>query len=102
MVGCIHVVLVATATVGNRALVLRILDGSSNVLFEGQAPNVTAGLTSRQNWGAGMVSGVTAGYILNGLPDMSVPPNAQINIFDGNNIDANDTIATTATLGDPR
>jgi len=36
---------------------------------------------------------------------MSVPPNARINIFDsanGTGIDANDTIATTVTLADPR
>jgi hypothetical protein len=106
MVGCVHVVLVTTATAGSRTLVLRILDATGNVLFEGQQNgSVAASLTSRQNWGAGMVSGTSGIYILNGLPDMSVPPNAQINIFDsanGTGIDANDTIATTATLADPR
>jgi len=40
--------------------------------------------------------------VLNGMPDMSVPPGAQVNIFDVNNVDANDTIATTVTLADPR
>jgi hypothetical protein len=49
-----------------------------------------------------MVSGTSGIYILNGLPDMMVPPTAQINIFDSANIDANDTIATSATLADPR
>jgi hypothetical protein len=102
LVGCTHVVLVTTATAGNRGLVLRIMDATGNVLFESQAPNVVASLTSRQNWGAGMVSGTTGVYVLNGMPDMSVPPNAQFNIFDSANIDPNDTIATTITLADPR
>src|SRR5262249_55418119 len=74
MVGCTHVVLVTTATAGNRALILRILDASNNVLFENQSVNVAASLTSRQNWGAGMVSGAAGVYVLNGMPDMSVPP----------------------------
>jgi hypothetical protein len=102
MVGCTHVVLVTTATINNRALVLRFLDASNNVLFESQSVNVGPSLTSRQNWGAGMVSGTAGVYVLNGMPDMSVPPNAQVNIFDVNNIDANDTIATSVTLADPR
>ena len=102
MVGCTHVVLVTTATVGNRALVLRVMDASNNVLFESQSPNVVASSTSRQNWGAGMVSGTAGVYVLNGMPDMSVPPLAQVNLFDANNIDANDTIATSVTLADPR
>jgi hypothetical protein len=99
------VVLVTTATAGNRTLVMRVLDASGNALFENQAPTVAASLTSRQNWGAGMVSGTNGIYVLNGAPDMSVPPGAQINIFDsalGTGIDANDTIATTVTLADPR
>ena len=62
MVGCTHVVLVTTATINNRALVLRFLDASNNVLFESQSVNVGPSLTSRQNWGAGMVSG-TAGIL---------------------------------------
>jgi hypothetical protein len=102
MIGCTHVVLVTTATAGNRALVLRFMDATGNVLFESQSVNVAASLTSRQNWGAGMVSGVAGIYVLNGMPDMSVPPNAQVNLFDVNNIDANDTIATSVTLADPR
>src|SRR6516162_1364434 len=105
MVGCTHVVLVTTATVGNRALVLRVMDASNNVLFESQSPNVVASSTSRQNWGAGMVSGTAGVYVLNGMPDMSVPPLSQVNIFDsagGTGIDTNDTIATTVTLADPR
>ena len=102
MVGCTHVVLVTTATINNRALVLRFLDASNNVLFESQSVNVGPSLTSRQNWGAGMVSGTAGIYVLNGMPDMSVPPGAQVNIFDVNNVDANDTIATTVTLADPR
>jgi hypothetical protein len=47
MAGCTHVVLVTTAT-----LVVRILDGSNNMLFESQSiATVAASLTSRQNWG---------------------------------------------------
>jgi hypothetical protein len=72
MLGCVHVVLVTTATAGNRALVLRVLDATGNALFENQSPNVAASLTSRQNWGAGMVSGTAGIYVLNGMPDMSV------------------------------
>jgi|SRR6516162_2443864 hypothetical protein len=103
MVGCIHVVLVTTATAGTRALVLRILDATNNVLFESQQQGtIAASLTSRQNWGAGMVAGTSGIYILNGMPDMSVPPTALINLFDVNNIGADDAIATTATLTDPR
>jgi len=103
MVGCTHVVLLTTATAGSRALVLRILDASNNVLFESLSiATVAASLTSRQNWGAGMVSGTAGVYVMNGMPDMSVPPLAQVNIFDNANIDANDTIATTVTLADPR
>jgi hypothetical protein len=50
-----------------------------------------------------MVAATNGIYILNGMLDMSVPPFAQINIFDLNNIDGtNDTVATTATLADPR
>jgi len=65
MVGCVHVVLVTTATVGSRTLVLRIMDASSNVLFEGQQQgSIAASLTSRQNLGAGMVSSVNGIYAL--------------------------------------
>jgi len=78
------------------------MDQTGNVLFESQLINVAASLTSRQNWGAGMVSGTAGIYVLNGMPDMSVTPLAQINLFDVNNVDANDTIATTVTLADPR
>ena len=103
MVGCIHVVLVTTGTVGSRALVLRILDATGNTLFESQSQaSIAASSTSRQNWGAGMISGTQGPYVLNGAPDMSVPPGAQVNIFDNANIDANDTIAITVTLADPR
>ena len=73
------------------------------MLFESQSiATVAASATSRQNWGAGMVSGTQGVYVLNGMPDMSVPPLSQVNIFDNANIDANDTIATTVTLADPR
>ena len=104
--GCTHVVLVTTATAGSRALVLRIVDASNNVLFESLSiATVAASSTSRQNWGAGMVSGTAGIYVLNGMRDMSVPPLSQVNIFDsagGTGIDTNDTIATTVTLADPR
>jgi len=103
MVGSTRVVLVTTATVGSRALVVRILDASNNVLFENlSTATVAASSTSRQNWGAGMVAGTAGIYVLNGMPDMSVPPLSQVNIFDNANVDANDTIATTVTLADPR
>jgi|SRR5215510_2982236 len=88
---------------GQQGACAGILDATGNVLFEAQSQaSIAASSTSRQNWGAGMISGTTGIYVLNGLPDMSVPPLAQVNIFDNANIDANDTIATTVTLADPR
>ena len=97
--GCGHVLLTTTATVGSRNLALKLLDASGNILFEGQAQaTVAASTTARLNWGAGMISGTGGAFQYMGVPDMPLPPGAQVNVLDLANIDANDTIQCSTTV----
>jgi hypothetical protein len=97
MFGCTHVVLVTTATAGNRNLVCRLMDASNNILFEMASPNIVASLTTRVNYGAGMTAAVAGNFIAIAAPDMPLPPLAQLNIFDAASIDVNDTVLASVT-----
>jgi hypothetical protein len=99
MFGCVHVVLVTTATAGNRNLVCRLMDASSNILFEMAAPNIAASLTTRVNYGAGMTAASTSVFLAVAAPDMPLPPLAQLNLFDAGSIDVNDTVLASVTTG---
>jgi hypothetical protein len=59
---------------------------------------VAASTTARLNWGAGMISGTGGAFQYMGVPDMPLPPGAQVNVLDLANIDANDTIQCSTTV----
>jgi|SRR5215831_686812 len=92
----------ASATVGNRVLVLDVKDSAGNILYRGTlGTNVTAGQTPRLIYGAGLATtGVTTPLTQTfALPDgFAVPPLSTVTIFDNANVDVADTVAGNAVM----
>ena len=93
---------VATATVGNRVPVVRILDSAGNILWQTtQGGNIAAGQTFRLAVGAGIQTVAETAPLMQFMPlpvEFTVPPAAQVVVFDNANIDVNDTISMVASL----
>lgn len=92
-----HVVLVTTATAGNRVLALRALDAAGNILCHIPiSANVAASLTTRITWGAGCPNFASGNFQVASLPvEFTLPAGASIQILDQANIDVADTIAVS-------
>jgi hypothetical protein len=97
----IRLVWITTATVGNRSVNIRIIDGGGNILWEGAAFTV---LTASNTWhilaGSGVPVNASGVYQYVTLPfDMPVQGNnTQIQVLDVNNVDPTDTVAITTVL----
>lgn len=102
VITAISVVWVATATVGNRVPVIRILDPSGNILWSAAfATAVTAGQTSRLMAGGGIPATNVASPIQQTFPlpyEMAVPAASSIQVLDAANIDVADTVAVNTTV----
>jgi hypothetical protein len=92
----------ASATVGNRVLVVDVKDAAGNILYRATLGTaVTAGQTPRLIFGAGLATtGITTPLTQTfALPDgFAVPPAATLTLFDNANIDVADTVLGTAVL----
>lgn len=88
---------VASATVGNRQVVVDVLDASANVIFKWhQATNITAGQTAFLQGAGGIANAAVVTPIVQTMPipdDCFVPPGGSIRVSDFANIDVNDTVA---------
>jgi len=91
----VHVLLVTTATVGNRVLALPVKDAAGNILLHVPiSANVAASLSTRITWGADSPNFASGNFQVANLPaGFVMPVFAQIVIFDQANIDPADTIA---------
>jgi hypothetical protein len=94
---------VASATVGNRILSLRIKDSAGNIMWQSlQGTAVTAGQTVNIVSGGGAAPAAVTGPPITqtiSLPvDFPIPPSGTIEIVDGAAIDAADTCSMAATL----
>lgn len=98
----ISIVLVASATVGNRVPVVRLLDASGNILASTVATTaITAGQTVRLMVMAGATFSAIATPLQQNLPwpvEMPVPPLSSLQIFDNANVDVADTVAVVASF----
>jgi hypothetical protein len=99
MLTAVHVVLVTTATAGNRVLALQAKDSVGNILaMIPIGTNVAASLTTRITWGADSPNFTSGNFIVANLPASFVlPAGAQLTIFDTANIDVADTIAVNVS-----
>lgn len=88
---------VASATVGNRIIVVQAKDASGNVLWSvTQGTAVTAGQTVLVGLGGGVPASNQAVPLHQFMPipdGFTVPANGTITIFDNANISATDTVA---------
>lgn len=93
---------VASATVGNRAVTIRLLDALSNILMQTVATTaITAGQTSRLILMSGQTYLNIASPISQVLPwpfDMPIPLNSSIQVLDATNVDVADTVAANITM----
>ncbi|HEX8838730.1 MAG TPA: hypothetical protein VF748_17440 [Candidatus Acidoferrum sp.] len=95
---------VASATAGTRNPVLQLLDAANNLLWHtmsSAASTITAGTTTRLFF-AGLTQVIApagGGLMVYQLPDgMSLPPNSKLIVFDGSNIDVNDTLQLNSLI----
>jgi hypothetical protein len=88
--------------VGNRFIVVRILDAAGNIMWQAaQGSAVTAGQTTRLALGAGIATATVANPLMQYIPlpvEFTVPPGAQVQVFDNAGIDNTDTVAMVATI----
>lgn len=92
---------VASATVGNRVPVIRILN-AGNLLWQSvQGTNVTASQTALLMAGGGVQGASVATPITQYFPlpvELTVPPFSQVQIFDNADVDHNPTTGDTVSL----
>lgn len=88
---------VATATGGNRIVMLQLLDKAGNIIWQiSQGTAITSGQTALLGYGGGVAAQAFTAPILQVAPlpaECSIPPMATMQFLDGNNVDVNDTVA---------
>ena len=91
---------IASATVGNRIIMLQLLDKAGNSIWQiSQGTAITAGQTALLGYGGGVAAAAFTAPIVQVAPlpaECSIPPGASMQFLDGNNTDANDTVAPIA------
>lgn len=97
LVDAIVFIYTPTATVGNRIPTIQIRDAANNILWQCAASaNVVATNPVRICAGAGVAAAAIATPLMQYLPlpsELAVPQFASVQIFDGANIDVNDTVS---------
>lgn len=97
LIDAITFIYTPTATVGNRIPTIQLRDPSGNILWQAAASaNVVASNAVRFCAGAGVSAAAIAVPLMQYLPlpsELAVPQFSTVQIFDGANIDVNDTVS---------